>query len=244
MIFEIASYINAWFPWFSFINFFFFLQLSIIYTLICFVLSSNLYNALFYMFIQIILFGFFLSLFSLEVFVAFLWLTEIVIILVSIFILFSSAPSGDIKVSLHFSNIYKNLFLIIFIFIISYIYTSYYLSENFFSEISISAFYWDNYYEALFNENMNDLYGLFISFYWINSIEFIIIGLVLLFGSLACVQLNRFIKNNKTVVYSDLFTLFDFFKDMSKHIFIRKQNLIDQLNNVSSTRIFKKKNKK
>jgi hypothetical protein len=46
---------------------------------------------------------------------------------------------------------------------------------------------------------------------------------------------------NKLSSYHDLFLVFDFFKDFVKFIFMRKQNLIDQENHPSSTRIFKKK---
>jgi hypothetical protein len=88
---------------------------------------------------------------------------------------------------------------------------------------------------------MNDLYGLFVSYYYLNSFEFIFIGLILLIGSVICVNLNRITKINKINAYSDLFIIFDFFKDFAKFIFMRKQNLTDQENHPASTRIFKKK---
>lgn len=74
-----------------------------------------------------------------------------------------------------------------------------------------------------------------------NSVEFIIIGLVLLVGSLICVQLNKFIKTNKTLSYVSFFDIFDYFKDISKILFLRKQNLVDQILSPSSTRSYKKK---
>lgn len=245
MITDISLFLSLWLPWFSFLNLNFFLQISILYTFFLIYKNINLYNVLFYVFLQIIFFGFFLSLYSLEIFAAFLWLTEIVIILVSLFVLFSTNPTGFFKKNnTEFNYFNKNIIIIFLSLIPSILYTSFYLSEDFFYNNIINIYLWDNYYEALFNENTNDLYGLFLSFYWLNSVEYIIIGLLLLFGSLACVQLNRFFKDNKVIKYSDFFTLFDFFKDLSKNIFMRKQNLVEQLNSVSSTRIFKKKNKK
>lgn len=41
--------------------------------------------------------------------------------------------------------------------------------------------------------------------------------------------------------YNDMFTIFDFFKDFVKFVFMRKQNLVDQEIHTPSTRIFKKK---
>ncbi len=91
---------------------------------------------------------------------------------------------------------------------------------------------------------MNDLFGLFISYYYVNSFEFILIGLLLLFISLVCVNLNKFNKNFKLNNYYNLFTLFDFFNDFINFFFLRKQNLVDQEIHPASTRIFKKKHKK
>ena len=79
----------SWFPWLNFFNDNFFLQFIIIYTqctLIYF--TNNLYFILFYLFLEFIYFGLFLSLYNLELFTAFLWLTECVIIFVSIIFLF------------------------------------------------------------------------------------------------------------------------------------------------------------
>ena len=88
---------------------------------------------------------------------------------------------------------------------------------------------------------MNDFYGLYISYYIINSLEFILVGLLLLFVSLVCVNLNKFNKNFKLNNYYNLFTIFDFFFDFINFFFLRKQNLVDQENNPSATRVFKKK---
>lgn len=88
---------------------------------------------------------------------------------------------------------------------------------------------------------MNDFYGLNLSYYLINSFEFILIGLLLLFASLVCVNLNKFNKNFKLNNYYSLFTIFDFFFDFVNFFFLRKQNLVNQENSSSSTRVFKKK---
>jgi ABC-type transport system involved in multi-copper enzyme maturation permease subunit len=88
---------------------------------------------------------------------------------------------------------------------------------------------------------MNDLFGLYISYYIINSFEFIMVGVLLLIASIICVNLNKFNRNIKANNYYDLLVLFDFFDDFIKYSFMRKQNLVDQTIKPSATRIFKKK---
>jgi ABC-type transport system involved in multi-copper enzyme maturation permease subunit len=88
---------------------------------------------------------------------------------------------------------------------------------------------------------MNDIFGLYISYYILNSFEFILIGVLLLIGSIVCVNLNKFNRNLRANNYYELLTLFDFFDDFVKFFFMRKQNLTDQTIHPSATRIFKKK---
>jgi hypothetical protein len=240
----VIDFINLWFPWFSFLNDIFILQFFLLYTMYMVVITSNLYFILFYMMAQIVLFGIFLSLYQLEIFTAFLWLTEVVVVLVCLFLLFSTVPSGNIKKYMNNHFIHNNTIILFLATLISINYTYWILPEYILSDLFISFFHWDDYYEAVNNTNTNDLYGFYLSFYWFNSVEFILIGLVLLIGSLVCVQLGRFIKTNKTISYASFFDIYDFFKDIVKSLFLRKQNLVDQANSPSSTRVFKKKNKK
>lgn len=244
MFYDLFSFINLWFPWFSILNLNFFLQFFLLYTLYSIIICNNLYYILFYIIIQIFLLGLFLSIYQLEIFTAFLWLTEVVIILVCLFILFNTTPSGNlIKILKNYVNVKFSsiLFLITIVSINLTYWTSLEYNKEFFF---LTSFFIDDYYEALHNKNNNDLYGIFLSFYWLNSIEFIILGLVLLIGSLICVQLNKFLKTNKALSYISFFEIYDIFKDFSKILFLRKQNLNDQLNSKSSTRSFSKKNKK
>lgn len=88
---------------------------------------------------------------------------------------------------------------------------------------------------------MNDLFGIYVSYYLLNSFEFIVIGLILLIASVVSVNLNKFNRHLKANNYYDLLTLFDFFEDFVKFIFMRKQNLVDQSISSTSTKIFKKK---
>jgi len=91
---------------------------------------------------------------------------------------------------------------------------------------------------------MNDLFGIYLSYYYLNSFEYIILGLLLLFASMVCVNLNKVNKSFKFNNYYDLLFLFDFFNDFLNFLFLRKQNLTDQYISSVSTRYFKKKTKK
>lgn len=88
---------------------------------------------------------------------------------------------------------------------------------------------------------MNDAIGLMISYYTVNSLEFILIGLILLIGSLVVVNLNKLNKNVKYPQYNSFLEIFNFFKNWVNSFFLRKQNLTDQEMASASTRSFSKK---
>jgi hypothetical protein len=88
---------------------------------------------------------------------------------------------------------------------------------------------------------MNDFSLLLVSYYTINSLELIIVGFILLIGSVVCINLYRINKNTRVESYSNFFSFFNFFKDSVNFIFIRKQNLNNQNIQTPSNKIFKKK---
>jgi hypothetical protein len=91
------------------------------------------------------------------------------------------------------------------------------------------------------NTAMNDFGGLLVGYYSINSLEFILVGVLLLIGSVACVNLFRNTRLSNVVQYNTFFKLFNFFTDFIDYIFMRKQNLTKQTKMKGSTKIFKKK---
>lgn len=203
--------------------------------------TNNLYFILFYIFIIFFLFGLFIALYNLELFTAFLWLTECVIVFISVLFLFYLNVYGNIiKINLKiysfkYFGVYLGFFLLsTWLNILSELELNYFIGFNTYS-------LWDNFYESLFNSRMNDFFSLYLSYYLINSIEFVLVGLLLLLASLVCVNLNKFNKNYKLNNYYDLFTVFDFFFEFINFFFLRKQNLIDQENHVASTKVFRKK---
>lgn len=234
----------TWCPWLDFFTDSFFLQFIILYTAYLIYSTNNLYFVLFYLFLEIFYIGVFLSVYNLELFTAFLWLTECVIIFISILFLFYLNVYGNINkinfniYSFKYFGIYFGFFL--FSSLISF---SHEYEDSGFLDLNLYL-YWDDYYEALSNFRLNDTFGLYISYYIINSFEFILIGVLLLLGSVVCVNLNKFSKDFKSFNYYDLLTLFDFFDDFIKFFFLRKQNLVDQENHIPATKMYKKKVKK
>lgn len=189
-------------------------------------------------------FGLILSVFNLDLFTAFLWLAECVIVFVSILMLFYLNVYGFINKQN--DKVYSMKFIGLFILLLFMFFTNTFYSNV---EINLIIFgdfynYWDDYYESLFNIRMNDVYILYISYYVINSLELIVIGVILLIASIVCVNLNKYSKTTKTSNYTDIFNIFDIFKDFLKFGFIRKQNLTNQTLHNPSIKIFKKKIKK
>lgn len=114
-------------------------------------------------------------------------------------------------------------------------------TENFIPYEMVFIDIWENYYESLNNVITNDAVGLFISYYVINSFEFILIGLFLLIGTLVVVNLNKFNKNIQYPTYNNFLEIFSFFKNWINFFFLRKQDLTDQEYTYANTRVFSKK---
>lgn len=218
----------------------FFLQFLIIYTLYNVYNSVSLYYTVFYFTVLTVFLGLFLALYQLDLFTAFLWLAEFVIIFISmLFTFFLNVYSNVQKNNKFFYNLkFFGFFFFVFFFLSYYSIVS---DNNQTSFNFLNSYLYDNFYENLNIQILNDFYSFFKSYYFYNSVEFLSVGYLLLLGSLICVNLNFFSKNNKILNYYDFFLVFDFFKDFSKFIFMRKQNLVDQLNTPVGTRIFKKK---
>lgn len=201
--------------------------------------SINFYMVLFYLFIEFFMFGLFLGFFNLELFAAFLWLTECVIIFISILCLFYLNIFNDTRQSAFIFVFYKRLGLFIsssfLIFTIDYTYV---VEHVLFFQFSLTN---EDYYEALYNNKLNDLSSLKSAYYLVSSLEFNYVGLMLLVASLVCINFYRLKNNFKLSNYSDFLALFNLFNDFVNLAFLRKQNLIDQNYILSAIRYFKKK---
>ncbi len=219
----------------------FFLQFLVFYVVYLLFTTLSLFYVLFYLLLLIVYFGFILAFYQLELFSAFLWLAESVVIFVSLLLVFYLNVYDSINTINTLLYNKKNFILFFSFFFLA-------LNITFFSELEFYLplefqfnLFWDDFYEALNNDKMNDIFGSMLSFYIFNSYEFLVIGFLLLVGSMICVNLNRFLKTSRTFNYSDFFTIFDVFKDFFKMFFMRKQNLVNQETQPASTRFFGRK---
>ena len=189
-----------------------------------------------YTFINFFLIGVYLAIFQIELFTAFLWLVECSVLFVFLLLLFYLNVQGVYNYVYANTYIYIWIFLTLFTFLLLVNYTD--------SDSNFDLNYYgllDNYYESVFNPITNDLFGFSISYYLINSIEFILIGFLLLLGSVVCVNLYQVNKNVRVQSYNNYLTVFNFFSDFSSFFFLRRQNLVKQGNTKSSLKLFKKK---
>lgn len=199
---------------------------------------NNIYYTLLYTFINFFLIGVYLSIYQIELFTAFLWLVECSVLFVFLLLLFYVNIKGS-----YTHTITQNYILYFSFYVYLYILL---LNSSFESDSLILvdfSFYFllDNYYEALYNNVSNDLFGFLISYYFLNAVEFLFIGFLLLVGSVICVNLYSFNKNTRTQNLNNFLILFKFFSDFTSFLFLRKQNLIKQGNNKASLKVFKKK---
>jgi len=204
------------------------------------IVSKNIYYVLLYLFIQIFFFGVYLAIANLEFFTGFLWVIEGTIIFIFLLLLLYVNFKGYINsydMNIFFFN--KSVYFITILLFSIFFYNTCesYLTNNF-----TVSFFWDDYYESIYNTNMNEFTQLLLSYYSFNSLGFIIIGLILLIGSVVCVNLFKVNKNYRLYTYNSFFAFFSFFTDIINYNFIRKQNLNNQNLGVPSTKIFKKKN--
>lgn len=223
-----------------FFDFNFILQFVFVYLLYNLYISTIMYYTVFYLLLQSVVSGLMLMYYNMDLFSAFLFLAEFVIIFISILMVFYLNVYGNIGKSVSSFNLKKKFFLIIPA-LFNTTNTLYSEFDSFSIFFLNSSMQYDNYYLYLFLTNFNDFYGLFINFFQTNSVPTLIIAFLLLLGSFIAVNIHIQTKSIKILKYSDFFLIFDLFLDFSKFIFMRKQNLVDQMNVSSSTRFFKKK---
>jgi hypothetical protein len=229
------------FNWEYFLSDVWFIQVSILYVLYLVYTANNYYLTLFYFLICFFYYGFFLCFYQLDFFVGFLWLTECLVVFVLILMLFYLANSGNFNkfkqnllIFFHFSGALSILLLSTNFIIFSE--TEWFLPMEF-AIVEI----WDDFYELWNNSVMNDAVGLMISYYLVNSFEFLCITFFLLVGSLIVVNLNQIFKKVQYPLYNSFLEILTFLNEWVKSFFLRKQNLTDQESTRANTRQFVKK---
>jgi len=239
--FSFFNILNAWWPWLTFWSDLWFVQFLLVYVLYLIFSTFNVFYVLLYLFSEIVLFGIFISIYQMELFTGFLWVAEGTVVFVALILLFYLNIDGlYLRLNLKLFKLYNSFWLFLLILVFSNF--SFVLEyENYLPLAFNNIDLWDDYYEAFNNLCMNDFYVLTISYYSVNSFELLLIGLLLLIGSVVCVNLNKVQKSLRIYKYDSVFKVFDFFKDFINFTFLRKQNLTNSSNFILSVRIFKKK---
>ena len=236
--FFLTDVVNSWWPWFNVSSDTFYLQFFILLTYVNIYTNPNIFYTLLYVFVNFALVGLNLAVFQAELFTAFLWFVECSVILVFLLLLFYLNVKG-----IHEYN-HNNLYIIflpllIFLFWLTTA-PSVCIDTVILKDLSLVG-YVDDYYEAFNNPITNDLIGFYISYYMLNSIEYILIGFLLLTGSVLCVNLHKLNKNTRVQGLLNFLTVFKFFEDFVNFLFLRKQNTTKQGNTKATVKAFYKK---
>lgn len=234
---SLQQFIIVWWPWLNIVDDISLIQFFLIWTFIYIYYYNNIYYSLLYVFINFFLIGIYLSIFQIELFTAFLWLVECSVLFIFLLLLFFLNVKGVF--SYNQNNKFVYVFLTIFFLNVAFI-NPYFESECKLFDLNVFNFN-DNYYESILNGVTNDLFGFSISYYILNGVEFIIVGFLLLVGSVVCVNLYQMNKNVRVQSYSSFLSVFNFFMDFSSFFLLRRQNLIKQGNTKASLKVFKKK---
>lgn len=148
------------------------IQLILLFIITLFFFLNNSFYLLLYFFIFSFLVGLFISLYQLELFTGFLYVIEITVVFMLLLVLFYLNFKGSTPITSSTNKYIYALFSIIILFL-PMVYSE---SESYIPYIFNTIDIWDNYYGALYNLAMNDFIGLYLSYYFLNSYEFILIG--------------------------------------------------------------------
>jgi len=227
---------SFWWFWVGVFNDIFFIQYFVICTCVFMYIYGNIYYTTGYVFLNFFLLGVYLAVFQLELFTAFLWLVECSVIFVFLLFLFYFNVKGVFNYI--FVRFYLLLPLVVYVFVCVFN-----LLDSASTTTPLLPLYTvvENYYEAFINNSNNDLLVFAISYYVLNFVEFLIIGFILLVGSVVCVNLYQMCKNIRTQSYFNFLINFNFLFDFSSFYFLRRQSLIKQGFTKAALKFFKKK---
>lgn len=213
------------------------LQLALLLIVTLFFFINNSFYLLLYFFIFTFLVGLFISVYQMELFTGFLYVIEITVVFMLLLVLFYLNFKGSTTVT---SSTNKYLY-VSFILLICFTPMLYAEKELYLPCIFNTIDLWDNYYACLSNTAMNDFIGLYLSYYFINSYEFLLIGWLLFLGSILCITLFNLVGSSKSTNHLLLRKFLQFFVDTLDFYFLRKQNLVNQNNTQPGLRIIKNK---
>ncbi len=215
--------LNFWFPWISFFSEVTALQIIILLNFFYFFNSKNIFYSCIYFFLNIIALGVFLAFFNLEFLTGFFWVIEFTVFFIFLVFFFYFSTNGLIYFSKNFYFFFYFFFIFIFLFFSSV------WSFSSFEVLNLNFFFlWDDYFDAINFNIMNDLNSFFLNFFMFNSFFFFLFTILIFFTTVLCVNLYFNSKKNSIVSIASFLKTFDFFKDFNSFIFSRKQNITIQ----------------
>lgn len=214
-------------------------QLVLIYVLWLLLNSRNVFYSLMYMFVILVFLGIFIAYYQMELYTGFLWVAEFSVVLVFLILVIYLNTDGYSKHLSNYSRYRLWVFCSLVIVLCFFFHTNQLGTPVLFLADELSI--WDDYYSALTYTTTNDFNGLFLSYYTVNSMEFLLFAMLLLFGTFLCVALFKVFFTVKLIPYGRFFSIFDFFRTKTNYNFLRQQNLHKQTSAPAATRVIKKK---
>lgn len=222
--------ILSWFPWLNFYTED--LLMQNIFILIFFLLlnSRNSYYLLSYFLVIVFNWAVIMANYNLEVLTGFLLVVELTAFLVLLLFLLSINYEGKFnnnKNSLFVGWFFSMLFFLFFLFL--------QFRPYFFKSLNPIS-HWDDYYDALNTESMNDLTGLYLFYYSSHIPIFILFTFLIFVASLICVNIGIVSKVQVKQSVQPLRDIFNFMKDLLAFNFKRTQNSHYQQKRKATTR--------
>lgn len=226
-----------WFPWLNFYTENVLLQFVIVLTIFLFITAATLYYAAIYLLLFVFLAGVFLIYYNLEVLTGFLFVLELTAFFIIILFLLALNFTGRLPNKDNFGAKCGMGFIILYLFFF------YAFSKPASLEILNATHHWDDYYDAISDDIMNDIFGLYLSYYFFNSFIFFLFGFLIFIASLICINLFLVIRRTAQERAVSFKYVFDFFKDLLAFEFLRKQSSSNQTRRKGTTRLVRKKKK-
>jgi hypothetical protein len=178
-----------------------------------------------------------------DILVGFLWVVDLGVGL--IFFVFILHFANFLTQKVYFNISSKSSILVsgILVFFVKYLYTlSFPINSQ--SEVSIGRSFivsWYDYYDLFSLVPSSDLGVLRETYFLNNSIEFVAINFMLLYGVISAISLSFWVKRVLSRLHVDSFTSLETFSRANSTFLIRTQNLISQQQQTTETRVWKKK---
>lgn len=219
----LSSFLDLWLPWTNFLSEVSIIQALTLVNIFFFFNSKNAFYSCVYFFLSILNLGVFLAFFNFEFLTGFFWVVEFTVFFIFLVFYFYFSSNGTIFFN---KNFYLFFYLFFFFF---FVFFSSIWAFSAFEKANLNfSFLWDDFYDALNLNIMNDLNSFFLNFFIFNSFFFFLFTLLIFFTTILCINLYLGSKKNSLGSVASFLKIFNFFKDFSSFSFMRKQNLVSQ----------------